>query len=55
MKQPLIKELIKGYKVSWVSKRIGVNYKTLHAQLNPNNPRKLTLENELKIRQLLTK
>ena len=50
-----IKELIDGYSVRWLAKKIGVNEQTLYAQLNAGNPRKLTLENELKIRQLLTK
>lgn len=55
MKQKPINEILEGVKIVYVSKKTGINYKTLHAQLNPNNPRKLTLENELKIRQLLTK
>lgn len=54
-KQINIKELTQGLKISWLAKQTGINYNTLQAQLNPNNPRKLTLENELKIRQFLTK
>lgn len=52
MKQKPIKELLEGLKLSYVSEKTGINYNTLHAQLNANNPRKLTLENELKIRQI---
>lgn len=48
-------KLIKGYRIIYISNITGINYSTLKAQLNPNNPRKLTLENELKIRQALTK
>ena len=55
MKQKPISKLIEGYKLSYISEKTGINYSTLKSQLNPNNPRKLTLENELKIRQLLTK
>lgn len=54
-KQKKIKELIKGYSKAWISRQTGINYNTLKAQLNDKNPRPLTLENELKIRQLLTK
>lgn len=54
MKQKQIKQLIKGYKLTYVSEKTGINYSTLKAQLNPNNPRKLTLENELKIRQIFS-
>ena len=50
-----IEQIIEGYTVKFLAKKIGVNYNTLLAQLNPNNPRPLTLENELKIRQALTK
>jgi len=50
-----IVKLIEGYKLSFIAKKTGINYSTLKAQLNPNNPRPLTLENELKIRQALTK
>lgn len=53
-KQQPIKELTKGYKITFISKKTGINYNTLQAQLNPNNPRKLTLENELKIRQIFS-
>lgn len=55
IKQKQIKQLIKGYKLTYVAEKTGINYSTLKAQLNPKNPRKLTLENELKIRQFLTK
>jgi len=55
MKQKPIKQLLDGIKLTYVAERTSINYSTLKAQLNPNNPRKLTLENELKIRQLLTK
>lgn len=54
MKQKPIKQLLQGYKLTHVSEKTGIKYKTLHAQLNPNNPRKLTLENELKIRQIFS-
>lgn len=54
MKQKPIKQLIKGYKLIYVAEKTGINYSTLKAQLNPNNPRKLTLENELKIRQIFS-
>lgn len=54
-KQKTIKELIQGYTKTWISKQTGISYPTLTAQLNDKNPRPLTLENELKIRQLLTK
>ena len=53
MTQKPIKELIEPFKTKWLSKQTGINYSTLKSQLNGN--RKLTLENELKIRQLLTK
>ena len=46
-----IKEIIKGYKISYVSKVTMIPYKTLWAQLDDKNPRELTLENEIKIRQ----
>lgn len=55
MKQKPIKELIQGFKISWLAEQTGINYNTLQSQLNPNHANKLTLENELKIRQLLTK
>ena len=55
MKQKPIIELLEGLKLTFVSYKTGINYKTLHAQLNPNNPRKLTLENELRIRQVFDK
>lgn len=54
IKQKTIKQLIQGYKLTYVAEKTGIKYKTLHAQLNPNNPRKLTLENELKIRQIFS-
>lgn len=50
-----IYKLIDGYSIRWIAKKTGINEQTLYAQLNANNPRKLTLENELKIRQLLSK
>ena len=55
MKQKPIKQLLEGLNLTYVSEKTGVNYKTLHAQLNPKNPRKLTLENELRIRQIFDK
>ena len=55
MEQKTIRQLIKPYKIIWISQQTGINYNTLRAQLNPKNKRRLTLENEIKIRQLLTK
>ena len=55
MKQKTITQLLEGLKLTFISEKTGINYKTLHAQLNPNNPRKLTLENELRIRQIFDK
>ena len=52
MKQKPIKEILEGLKLNYVAKKTGINYSTLKAQLNRNNPRKLTYDNELKIRQL---
>jgi hypothetical protein len=49
-----IKDIIKGYKLSYVSKVTMIPYKTLWAQLDDKNPRELTLENEIKIRQAFT-
>lgn len=54
MKQKTIKQLLQGYKLTYVAEKTGINYSTLKSQLNPNNPRKLTLENELKIRQIFS-
>lgn len=55
MKQKPIKEIIEGLKLTYIARKTGINYSTLKAQLNPNNPRKLTLGNELKIRQIFNK
>ena len=53
MKQKPINKLVEPFKIKWLSTHTGIPYKTLVSQLNGH--RKLTLENELKIRQLLTK
>ena len=53
MKQTPIKELIKGYRIKHISEICDINYNTLRGQLTGH--RKLSYENELKIRQALTK
>ena len=53
MKQTPINKLVEPFKIKWLSTNTEIPYKTLVSQLNGH--RKLTLENELKIRQLLTK
>jgi hypothetical protein len=55
MNQKPIKQILLGLKLTYVAKKTSINYSTLKAQLNPNNPRKLTLENELRIRQIFDK
>ena len=50
-----IKEIIQGYKLTYISEKTGININTLQDQLSANNVIKLTLENELKIRQAFTK
>lgn len=52
MNQKTIEEVIEGYKIKFVAEKTGINYSTLRCQLNPNHPRVLSYENELKIRQI---